>query len=499
MIDEAKPKQADHPGAGDSVLRNCQPSPCTLRFGLLAFSLALLLIAAILPARAVILYGTGDPTANTSAPGGALANSGWQYEGEFDGFLGTVIASNYFITAKHIGGSVGQNFTFNGITYTTSAVFPDPSTDLQVWQISGAFPIHAPLYSGQPGTEVGLNLVVFGRGTQRGNAVDVGNDSHLGGWLWGTTDQVERWGTNVVGSIETDPTYGQLVRAPFDSTGGPNESHLSGGDSGGAVFVSNPTTNQWELAGINLGVDGKFSYSASGTNPFNAAMFDTTGLFVQDEQGGWTVAPNPSAFYATEIAARKAFINSVVMQLVSAVSRKTHGTAGTFGIDLPQTVKPGIECRSGGPMNNYTIVFTFAHQVSVGGAAITRGTGTATDFSVVNNQVTVHLSGVTNAQTIDVTLANVSDGTNSRDVSVQMGVLLADVDGTGRVDGNDVSGVQSHTRQTANSTNCRYDVDASGRIDGNDVSTTQSMTRSALPPPRRKPPATTAIRPLPLR
>src|SRR5207253_8431742 len=32
----------------------------------------------------------------------------------------------------------------------------------------------------------------------------------------------------------------------------------------------------------------------------------------------------------------------------SVVSRKSHGTAGTFGIDLPLTGNPGIECRSGG-------------------------------------------------------------------------------------------------------------------------------------------------------
>ena len=49
-------------------------------------------------------------------------------------FLGTPIASNYFITAKHIGGSVVQTFILNGTTYTTTAVFPDPSSDLQIWQ-----------------------------------------------------------------------------------------------------------------------------------------------------------------------------------------------------------------------------------------------------------------------------------------------------------------------------------------------------------------------------
>src|SRR5436190_17779127 len=65
--------------------------------------------------QAVILYGSGDPGANTSAPTGVLAGSGWQYEGQFGLFLGTVI-----VTAKHIGGSVGQTFTFNGTDYTTT-------------------------------------------------------------------------------------------------------------------------------------------------------------------------------------------------------------------------------------------------------------------------------------------------------------------------------------------------------------------------------------------
>src|SRR5258705_3676643 len=52
------------------------------------------------PSKAVILYGTDDPSINTTAPTGELAGSGWQYEGLFDGFLGTVIASNYFVTAN---------------------------------------------------------------------------------------------------------------------------------------------------------------------------------------------------------------------------------------------------------------------------------------------------------------------------------------------------------------------------------------------------------------
>lgn len=451
------------------------------------------LVVEITPLRAVILYGTGDPTANTTAPIGTLANSGWQFEGQFGSFLGTVIASNYFITAKHIGGSVGQNFVFNNVSYTTTAVFPDPFSDLQIWQVAGTFPTHAPLYSSAPGSEVNLNLVVFGRGTQRGNPVFVGNDSHLGGWFWGTSDGIQRWGTNVVGSILDDPPNGGLLRVPFDSNAGPNEAHLSAGDSGGAVFVFNSITNRWELSGINLAVDGPFSSSSNGANPFDAAMFDTTGLFI-----GGVPAPNPSAFYATEIAAHRPFIESVVMQLTRVVSRKTHGGAGTFDVDLPSSGLPGIECRSGGATSAYTLVFTFTNNVSVQNATVTNGVGSVTNFTVVGEIVTVNLTGVMNAQTITVTLGSVSDGTNTSDVEAAMGVLVGDTNGDGFVDAVDTSQTKSESGNAVSNSNCREDVNVDGFIDSIDTSLVKSKSGTSLPssptPQINQPPA--SIRPI---
>ena len=435
--------------------------------------------AVLAPVRAVILYGTADPTANISAPSGNLSGSGWQYEGQFGSFLGTVIASNYFVTAKHIGGSVGQTFVFNGVTYTTTAVFPDPSSDLQIWQIAGTFPTQAPLFAGDAGSEANLNLVVFGRGTRRGDPVLVGDDSHLGGWLWGSSDEVQRWGTNVVGSIVTDPS-GNLIRASFDATAGPNEAHLSSGDSGGAVFVFDTNTNVWELAGINLAVDGPFSTSSSGTNPFDAAMFDTTGLFVQYDAGGWDSAPNPSGFYATEIAARKGFIESIVMQLTSVVSRKTHPGAGTFDVDLPESGTPGIECRSGGLTNEYAIVFTFKNNVTVQGATVTSGTGNANSFSIAGNVVTVNLTGVTTAQTIVVMLANVSDGTNTINVQATMNVLVGDTNGDGFVNSADISQTKSQSGNDVTQSNYREDVNVDGFINSADISLVKSQSGTAL-------------------
>jgi hypothetical protein len=431
--------------------------------------------------RGVILYGTGDPSANTSAPTGALAGSGWQYEGQFGAFLGTVIAANYFVTAKHIGGNVGQTFTFNEVNYTTTAVFPDPSSDLQIWQIEGTLPIHAPIYSDPAGSEVDLDLVVFGRGTQRGDPVLVGADMHLGGWRWGISDSVQRWGTNIVSAIVADPNYGDLLRATLDSNSGPNEAHLSVGDSGGAVFVFNATTNRWELSGINIAVDGPFSASPNGMNAFDAAMFDTSGLFVQDENGNWIAAPNPSAFYATEIAAHKGFIESVVMQLLSTVSRKTHGSAGTFDVDLPQTGRPGIECRSGGAANDYTIVFTFMNNVSVQSATVTTGAGSVSNFSVVGNVVTVNLTAVANVQTIIVTLANVNDGINTNDVQATMSVLVGDVNANRAVNAGDVAQTKSRLGQSVDQTNFQSDVNANGTINAGDAAIVKSDLGTGLP------------------
>ena len=93
---------------------------------------------------------------------------------------------------------------------------------------------------------------------------------------------------------------------------------------------------------------------------------------------------------------------------------------------------------------------------------------------------------MSNAQYLQVNLNNVSDvlgNTAAAVSSPQMGVLAGDVDANGRVDGNDVSAVQSHTRQSTSGTNYRFDVDANGRIDGNDVSATQGDTRTGLPSP----------------
>ena len=128
----------------------------------------------------IILFRTGDPAANTSEPNGSLANSGWQYQGNFGGFLGTAIAPHYFITARHLGVASNQ-FSYHGTTYTIVRRFEDAASDLQIFEVAEAFPFFAPLYT--RGDEVGQQFVVIGRGTRRGAANVV--NGQIRGWDWG--------------------------------------------------------------------------------------------------------------------------------------------------------------------------------------------------------------------------------------------------------------------------------------------------------------------------
>jgi hypothetical protein len=271
------------------------------------------LVLAWLPCQAVIFISTADPSHNTTPPAGALADSGWQWQGQWHGKLGTPIGTRHFIAAAHIGGSVGSPFVLNGVTHTTVARFDDPETDLVIWEVDTAFPSYAPLYSDSD--ELGKPLVVFGGGTGRGDEVrlPVGEGELLRGWRWGGPGRL-RWGQNVVAKVSSGGLgRGDLLRATFDAAGGENEAHLGANDSSGAVFIKEDGT--WKLAGINYAVEGLFAYQA-GVEPFNAALFDSGGLWV-GQGTNWTLRPNlggdlPSSFYATRISARLAWIRSIV-------------------------------------------------------------------------------------------------------------------------------------------------------------------------------------------
>ena len=144
------------------------------------------------------------------------------------------------------------------------------------------------------------------------------------------------------------------------------------------------------------------------------------------------------------------------------VSRKVHGGAGTFDINLPLTGNPGIECRSGGATNDYQVVVNFTKAVTVAQASVTSGTGSVAGTSGNGTTaLTVNLTGVTNAQTISVTLFGVNDGTITNNITTTMAVLVGDISYNGAVNSSDVSQVKLQSGQPVTSSNFRTDVNAS--------------------------------------
>ena len=193
---------------------------------------------------------------------------------------------------------------------------------------------------------------------------------------------------------------------------------------------------------------------------------------------------------------------------ISAFSRKTHGSAGTFDVLLPLVVTAtatrldamlnpietsefsagvsqgssnvGIECRTG---PTYQMIINFATNVTVGNAAVTSGTGMVSSFSGSGtSQITVNLTGVTNVQRITVTLMNVNDGTHTGVVPVTMGVLIGDVNANATVNAADVAQTKGHLGQTVDTTNFRFDVNANGGINAADTAIVKQNSGTSLPP-----------------
>ena len=167
----------------------------------------------------------------------------------------------------------------------------------------------------------------------------------------------------------------------------------------------------------------------------------------------------------------------------SIVSRKMHGGAGTFDIVLDGG---GIECRSGGATNDYTLVFTFANTLTnVSNANVTSGTGTVSSSNIGGDahQYIVNLTGVTNVQQLTVTLNNVQDsaGHFSGSVPGTMKVLVGDTNGNSSVNSTDIAQTKAQLGLPVTGTNFRTDVNANGSINSTDVGLVKSNVGTSLP------------------
>jgi len=173
------------------------------------------------------------------------------------------------------------------------------------------------------------------------------------------------------------------------------------------------------------------------------------------------------------------------LQLTAAASRKTHGAAGTFDINMPITGQSGVECRTGGANGDYTLVFTFSNLLLSGNAAVTGGIGTVSGSPTLDGaNMIVNVTGVTNVQMLTVTVSNVTDVFNqiADNSSVNFGFLAGDTNANRAVNAADVAQTKARLGQTADGTNFRSDVNANGSINAADVAIIKANGGTALPP-----------------
>jgi uncharacterized protein (TIGR02597 family) len=178
------------------------------------------------------------------------------------------------------------------------------------------------------------------------------------------------------------------------------------------------------------------------------------------------------------------YVSATFLAPLSAGSRKNHGGAGSFDLNVPASNGLGVECRTPGSGNTHQIIFTFANPVTITDATVGPGpnaTGSVAGSPIVNgNHVTVNLSNVSNPQRLTLKLLGVSDGVIANDFLVTMGFLSGDVNANGVVESSDVSAVQGHTRQRVSNSTFIYDVNCNGSIESSDVSTVQANNSKHL-------------------
>jgi multidrug efflux pump subunit AcrA (membrane-fusion protein) len=251
--------------------------------------------------------------------------------------------------------------------------------------------------------------------------------------------------------------------APKNSPGFANDGTLNSAGFSNAVWTSTQTAGQlrWNTEtfaqnqnanAIRWGTLYNFRFDS---NRPPANINATIGFFKTGE---------PLTFQVQGPAACDA------LQAVGAVSRKSHGAAGEFDIDLPMTGEPGVECRASG--GAHTVLVTFSNPPVSGNAAVMSGDATIVGSPTFSgNTMMIQLSGVADRQKVMLSLSNVTDsfGQAMPETALAMNVLVGDTNGNRTVNATDIGQTKAASGMALDGTNFRADVNVSGSVSASDI------------------------------
>jgi len=297
------------------------------------------------------------------------------------------------------------------------------------------------------------------------------------------------------------PRYRGVTSAEIPSVTDPSGATIKviAGTAGG-VFLSTDNGASWSPRNNGLLIGAARTVAAQG-NTFVTAIYDennlgSRGVFISNDSGmTWTpygaglnpLAVRTLAFHGghllagTEAHSILSTQPTAPLELMTAVSRKTHGGAGVFDLTLPLSGTPAVECRSGAL--GHTLIVTFSNNVVSGNATDSQGTATAAPSSFSGNTMTIPLTNVADAQTVRVDLANVTDtfGQVLPGGSVQVGSLAGDANGDRIVNTGDTLQTRSRSGVTLDASTYRSDLNADGVINSGDALVVRSRSGNSLP------------------
>jgi hypothetical protein len=262
----------------------------------------------------------------------------------------------------------------------------------------------------------------------------------------------------------------------------PTTVNLSSGVSGTMTGVSN-------TCGSAITIPANATTATCTISASNTVQFDGPGLA--------TVTVNAGTGYnaagsGANTASAVIYDNDAPIAMTDvAKSRKVHGAAGTFDIDIDPSgsmiagTAITVEPRAA-QTGSHKVIFTFnAPVASVGSVmAITQSNvSLPTSFAYSGNQLvaTIGTSStiVPNANRVLVTVSGVNGTTLAAKAAV--GYLYADVTGSRAVNGTDSTQITLRVGQALTSGSARYDITVNGAISSTDTTQASISNGTSLP------------------